>query len=102
MKQIRRRGGMFRGLATFAAGATIGTLTSLLYAPASGQVTRKRLANKLRNLGRVTGRRLGQTRRALQVQARQVKIAAREWLQERVPHTNGRSQARRVRHAHAS
>ena len=104
MKQIRRRGGVFQALAAFVAGAAIGGLASLLYAPASGQVTRRRLAMKLRTLRRETGRRLGQTGRALQVQAHHVQIAARQWLQERMhTRTNGRHIARRtVRHAHAS
>ena len=100
----RRRGGTVRSLAAFAVGATIGSIVSLLCAPASGQATRKRLGLRLRNMQKETGRRLGRTGRELQRQARQVRIAAREWLDERMRRTNGhrRPVRRAVRHAHAA
>ena len=105
MKEQRRRGrigGVVRTGAAFAVGAALGAIVSLFYAPASGQITRKRLVLRMRNLRRETGRNLGRTRRAFEAQARQVRIAAREWLDERLHH-NGRQQVRRpVRHAHAS
>ena len=46
IKENRQRGGGLRTFLAFAFGATVGSVTALLYAPASGEVTRKRLAMK--------------------------------------------------------
>ncbi|MBI4343064.1 MAG: YtxH domain-containing protein [Candidatus Omnitrophica bacterium] len=103
MKEIRRRGGALRTAGIFALGAAVGSVIALLYAPASGQVTRKRLVMRARNLKRAALRRLGQTGRALTTRAARVRDAATEWFAERVGHRNGRQTIRRpVRHAHAN
>ncbi|MBI4340817.1 MAG: YtxH domain-containing protein, partial [Candidatus Omnitrophica bacterium] len=44
MKEQRRRGGFLRTVAAFGLGATAGSIVALLYAPASGKITRRRLA----------------------------------------------------------
>ena len=104
MKENRRRGGL-RTFLAFAFGATVGSLVALLYAPASGQITRRRIALKVRNLQRAAARRLGRTQRALATRALQVREAATEWISERFPHRNGNGRQvirhRRVRHAAA-
>jgi gas vesicle protein len=85
MKENRRRGGIFRTVATFALGAAAGSLVALLYAPASGKVTRKRLAMRVRNLQRTAARRLGETKRALATRAEHVREAATEWIADPKP-----------------
>ncbi len=106
MKDTRRRGRTFRTAASFALGATVGSLLALLYAPASGQATRRRIAMRLRTARRNAIRQLGQTKRVLRIQAQQVGQAARGWLTNHLPQANGngRQVARRraVRHAHAA
>ena len=103
MKEIRRRGGAIRTAGVFALGAAVGSIFALLYAPASGQVTRRRLALKARNMRKAVVRRIGQTGRALTTRASVVRDAAGEWLAERMGQRNGRHAIRRpIRHAHAN
>ena len=103
MSQIRRRGGAIRTAGVFALGAAVGSVIALLYAPAAGEVTRKRLAMQARNLRKAVVRRLGQTRRALTTRATIVRDAAGEWLAERMGQRNGRPHIRRpIRHAHTN
>ena len=102
MKQIRRSSnGKFQSAAAFALGATAGSLVTLLYAPASGEVTRRRIAQRVRQLQRTTVRRLGRTGRLLVSRAGDVRDAATEWIAEHVPQGNGRNHSirRPVRHA---
>lgn len=103
MKQIRRSNGGFQSAAAFALGATTGSLITLLYAPASGQVTRRRISQRVRQLQRTAARKLGRTGRILASRAEDVRDAATEWISEHVPQANGRhsSVRRPVRHAHA-
>ena len=102
MKENRQRGTGLRTFVAFALGATVGSIVALLYAPASGQVTRRRLAMKARTLQRAALRRLGETQRALATKAESVREAAAEWIGDHVPHGNGRHTARRpIRHAAA-
>ena len=104
MKEIRRRGGAIRTAGVFALVAALGSVIALLYAPASGQVTRRRLAMRARNMRKAVVRRIGQTGRALTTRASVVRDAAGEWLAEhmgqRNGHRNGRT-LRRIRHLHA-
>jgi gas vesicle protein len=101
MKDHRRRGGALRTAAAFTLGAAAGSIMALLYAPASGQVTRRRLAGKGQGLRREAARRLGRTKKVIATQAVQVREAASEWIAEHVPHANGngRHTRRPVRHA---
>ena len=104
MKEQRRTGRAFQTVATFGLGAAMGSIIALLYAPASGAVTRRRLAMKARNLQRNAIRQLGQTKRVLVSKAADVREAATEWIAEHVPHANGRQTLRRrtLRHASAN
>ena len=104
MKEQRRTGRAFQTVATFGLGAAVGSIIALLYAPASGTVTRRRLAMKARNLQRSAIRQLGQTKRVLVSKAADVREAATEWIAEHVPHGNGRQTLRRrtLRHASAN
>ena len=103
IKENRQRGGGVRTFLAFALGATVGSIVALLYAPASGQVTRRRLAMKARTLQRAALRRLGETQRALATRAERVRDAAAEWIGDHVPHSNGRHTIRHrtIRHAAA-
>ena len=94
---------MLRTVATFAIGATVGSLIALFYAPASGKVTRRRLAMRVRGLQRATVRRIEQTQRALARRAENVREAASEWFAGHTAQANGRHPvSHRVRrHAHA-
>ena len=94
MKEFRRRGGALRTFAAFTLGAAAGSIVALLYAPASGQVTRRRLARRAQILRRDAARRLGETRRVLVTKAEQVREAAADWISEHVP-GNGRHPMRR-------
>ena len=107
MKEIRRRGGALRTAGVFALGAALGSVIALLYAPASGEVTRRRLVLKARNMRKAVVRRLGQTGRAITTRATVVRDAAGEWFAEhmgqRNGHRNGRTPRRhQIRHAHAN
>ena len=89
-----------RNAGLFALGAAAGSLFALLFAPASGMVTRKRIGYKIRGLGRSTARQLNQTRRVLAKKVGGLKSAAsekiedtREWLLERVASGNGKHHA---------
>ena len=98
-----RRSGMVRTVAAFGLGATLGSVIALLYAPASGKMTRKRLALKVRTFRKTAARQFGQTTRVLTTKAEQVRDAAAGWITDHIPHSNG-GQAirhRRIRHAEA-
>ncbi len=95
------RYGMGLTIGAFTLGATAGSVLGLLFAPASGPVTRRRIVMKIRNYGRTTARQLVQAKRQLARQAAEVRRAAveklgdtREWLVERARlsanHTNHR------------
>ena len=103
MRDQRRRGGAIRTAATISLAAVGGYVLGILFAPASGTVTRRRLAMKVRSLQRTAGRRLGETKRALATRAGRVREAATEWITEHIPHGNGRAtvRQRRVRHVAA-
>lgn len=104
MKGNRRRGkGLVQAAASFVLGALAGGIATLLYAPASGQVTRRRLAMKARGLKRAAVRRLGRTQRVLATRAEQVRDAATEWMTGHFQVRNGRHPIRHraIRHAAA-
>ena len=74
-----------------ALGLAAGSTLALLFAPASGKTTRKRLGYQFRNLGKSTTRQLKQTRKVLAKKVGYFRDAAsdkiedtREWLLERV------------------
>lgn len=91
MKENQPRGGRGRALAAFALGATAGGILALLFAPASGRVTRKRLAQGVRKLQRVGLRKIGQATHVLAAKVGDAKEAATEWINE---HVNGKHAVR--------
>jgi len=105
----RRRHQALRSAASFTAGAAVGSVASLLYAPTSGRILRRRLSSGARQIGRSlqrsAKRQFQQTQRALATQAGQAREAASGWIAGHLPQrANGRPAMRRrraVRHAHA-
>ncbi len=85
----RQRKELLQGSAAFVLGAAAGSLATLLYAPASGVVTRRRIALRARKFQRHVTRQFGQAQRVLAKKAGHVREAATEWIAERVPHGNG-------------
>ena len=98
-KEIRRRGGALRSVVTFALGAAAGSIVALLYAPASGRVTRRQLAMRVSAMKRDAAKRLNRTQRQLALRAENVREAATEWIAEHVPHRNGNGRIRHRAHA---
>lgn len=103
-----RRGGIGRTVSAFALGATVGSIVALLCAPASGKVTRKRIAMRMRALRQQTVKQLGKTQRILARRAEGLREAttqrlhhAREWVAEHITNGNGKRALRQrtVRHA---
>lgn len=90
----RQGGGILRTLGAFVTGAAAGSIATLLYAPTSGAVTRRRIGLKVQALRREAQRRIGKTQRALVGKASKVREAATEWIAEHVPHRNGRQPIR--------
>ena len=103
---IRRRYGVVRAIGLFTLGAATGGIITLLFAPASGRVTRRRIALKMRAMQRESVRQLGRAQRLLSRKADDLREAttaklsdAREWVVDHV--ANGKHH-RPVRHrAHA-
>ncbi|MBI3022067.1 MAG: YtxH domain-containing protein [Candidatus Omnitrophica bacterium] len=104
MKENRWGRGILRAVAAFSLGATAGSLLTLLYAPASGAFTRRRLVMKARSLQRNAARRFGKTQRVLATKAERVREAASGWITEHLPHrnSNGRHPVRHRKIQHAT
>ena len=103
MAAIRRGSALLRNVGTFTLGAAVGSIFALLYAPASGKATRRRLAQQASKWQKNAMRGLDRTGRTLAIRAAHVRDAATEWISEHVPHGNGAHRSRRgqVRHAEA-
>ncbi|MBI2884864.1 MAG: YtxH domain-containing protein [Candidatus Omnitrophica bacterium] len=78
-------------LGVFALGAAAGSIAALLFAPASGKVTRKRIAMKLRSVRSAAARQVGQAQKVLARKAGDLQKAAgkrlghaREWMVNRM------------------
>lgn len=101
MKEQRRQGGIARTIGAFALGAAAGGVVALLFAPASGKVTRKRIAMRLRTLKQSTVRQIGHLREA----ATERVSDARRWVLDHMAHSNGHrkplSNRHRVAQTHA-
>ena len=96
LKPRRRAQGLWQTVGAFIIGATAGSVIALLFAPASGQLTRRRIGLKFRALQR-------QTTRQLKVQAKHLREAAtngvnhaREWVVGRVTNGHNRPTTRRA------
>ncbi len=85
MKGNRPGSGKGLAVAAFALGAATGSILALLYAPASGQVTRRRIAGKFRTLQRTATRQIGQRLNG-----------AREWVVAHVTNGHNRRLARQA------
>ncbi len=92
----------------FALGAAAGSLCGLLMAPASGSVTRKRIAMKFKSLEQEGARQIKHAKKLLVKKAEDLRDVAndklsqtREWLVEQVSSGNGKHPSRRrlVHHA---
>ena len=109
MKELRRGNGVARTVGMFALGAATGSIIALLFAPASGRVTRRRIALKVRAMKQQTIRQLGRTKKLLARKAEDLREAtterilhARDWVAGHVANGNGKHPIRHqtaVRHA---
>lgn len=95
MKAQPRRNGRGRTMVAFTLGAAAGSILALLYAPASGQVTRRRLMLKARSARKAAARRFVEAKKVIACKAEQVRETATDWIAEHVPH-NGNGHARRT------
>ncbi len=93
----------FRIFGAFALGAAAGSVAALLYAPASGRVTRRRIGMKFRTLQQTTGRKLGQAQRLLARKAQRLQRTAvrklhdaREWMTNHVSNGHAKRAGRRA------
>ena len=105
VKEIRRTPGFLGAFGAFLLGATAGSVAALLYAPASGKVTRKRIGMKIRSLQYTAGRQLGQAKKLLAKRAELLRETATEkihdaqtWVTERMNNGNGKHAVRRPVH----
>ncbi len=85
MKEFRRRSGVLQTIAAFCLGTVAGSIVTLLYAPTSGRVIRRRLALRARAIQRETLRRVGRTGRVLVNKAGTVRNAAGKWISHHLP-----------------
>ncbi|MBI3332479.1 MAG: YtxH domain-containing protein [Candidatus Omnitrophica bacterium] len=80
---------------SFAAGAAAGSILALLFAPASGRVTRKRIGHQLKQAEKLVAKKASVLREA----AMEKLGDTRDWLVERVRNGNGKHPLpRRVMH----
>ncbi len=101
MKEYRRGNGIAKTVGVFALGATAGSIVALLFAPASGQVTRRRIAMRVRALRQQPARQLSRTRRLLARATSERIHDAREWMAEHLPNGNGKHLVRQRATRHA-
>ena len=85
-----RNTGWRQAAGAFALGATAGSAAALLFAPASGRATRKRLVSKLQQGQKLLAKKAGYLKDAAVERIGDT----REWLVEHVP--NGRHPAHRA------
>lgn len=105
-QEARPRGQALRTVGTFALGAATGGIIALLFAPASGKVTRKRIGMKVKALQRAAATKLTQAQRVLARRAEGLRDVAaerihdaREWVVDHMP-TNGHAKRQTRRPAY--
>lgn len=86
MGQTRERSGLGRTVGVFALGATAGSVLALLFAPASGKETRKRIQLRIRELQQATS--------TLQRAATKKIKTARTWVMDHMPNGHVRRPTR--------
>ncbi len=94
MKPNRRLKEAGQAAGVFALGAAVGSILALLYAPASGKVTRKRIGNKVKQTQKLLAKKATNLREA----ATEKFGETREWLMERVSNGNGKHSTRKIVH----
>ena len=106
IRQKRSGRRIIKTVGVFTLGAALGSVIALLFAPASGQVTRRRIGQRIKGLRRTAVRQIGQTQKLLVKQAAHLREAAgekltnaREWVASQVPngHSTGHSTRRYAR-----
>ena len=92
-------------LGVFALGAAAGSIAALLFAPASGTVTRKRIAMKLRSVRSAAVRQVGHAQKVLARKAGNLQKEAgkrlghaREWMVNRMNNGHAKRPIHPVRH----
>lgn len=95
LKAARPSRRLGKALGVFALGAALGSICGILFAPASGQVTRKRIGMQFRSAKKQLGKKLG----GLKVAATEKMGETRDWLVQRVISSNGKHPTRRRVHA---
>jgi gas vesicle protein len=85
--------GRGKTVAAFAIGAAAGSVLALLFAPASGTVTRKRLAQNMSKLKKESLRKIGKATRVIAVRVGNARDAAGEWLTKSMNGHAGKSHA---------
>ena len=107
VRERQRRPGILRTLGIFTLGASAGSIVALLYAPASGKVTRRRLALQARALRQRAAKEFTRTQKLLARRAGDLRDAtteqlthAREWVVDRVTNGHGGRQTNRRRIVH--
>ncbi len=100
MKALGRPNQMGVTIGALAIGAAAGSVLALLFAPASGAVTRRRIGMKIRAYGRTTAKQLTLAKKQLARQTEQLREVAaerlgqtRDWLVEHVVPKNGKHPA---------
>ncbi len=100
--------GIKRTAGAFALGAAAGSIMALLYAPASGRVTRKRITQKFRSVQRSAARQVERTTRQLAKKAEHLRETAadrlngaREWMTGHMSNGQARRPVRRHAAQHA-
>ena len=106
VKETYRKIGLGQTVGTFALGAAAGSIIALLFAPASGRVTRRRISLKVRAMRRQAIVQVARTQKLLARKADYLREAtseklhdAKEWVADRFVHGNGHERRRPVRHA---
>ena len=103
LREPSRLGRRLRVIGAFGLGAALGSIIALLFAPASGRVTRRRLILRVQALRRNAGRGLNRAQRVLAKKAEHVRDMAtetfghaRDWVTTQM--NNGTAHRRIARH----
>ena len=104
-KMKENHSGRGKAFGAFVLGAAAGSAVALLFAPASGRITRRRIAMKFKAVGRSTSRQLQLARKVLVRKATYLRSAAaeklgdtRQWLAQQVSNNGRRPLPRRAVH----
>jgi len=96
MKESRSSKKIAQSLGIFTLGAAVGSLSALLFTPASGRAIRKRIGNQLRQAKKLLAKKAD----LLRENAVEKLGDTRQWLVQRVLNGNGNKHSIRRRVAH--